>query len=161
MNRGAVLSRCGKYRYLLTRVWDADLPAMVFVMLNPSTADDLTDDPTIRRCVSFAKREGCGSIEVVNLFAFRSTDPYKLYKLTRAEAVGPQNDRAIEHAAYRRARRGGLIIAAWGAHGGVHERAGQVASTLRSFGALCLGKTKEGHPRHPLYLSGRTRLEPL
>lgn len=73
--RGAVISDDGRYRYRLWRTWAPELPRMAWIMLNPSTADAEVDDPTIRRCVGFAKREGCGGIEVVNLYAYRSTDP--------------------------------------------------------------------------------------
>ena len=149
---GAVVSDCGKYRYRLTRRW-SDGPTLTFVMLNPSTADADFDDPTIRRCVNFAKREGCGGLLVVNLFAFRATDPKNLP--TGEDRFGPLNHQYMD-AAIRVTD--GPVIAAWGLGGAdagaaVIERYGDAMS--------CLGKTKDGHPRHPLYVKKDAPLAPL
>jgi hypothetical protein len=151
----AVLSECGLYRYRLSRVWNPQLGRVVFVMLNPSTADASRDDPTIRRCIGFAKLWGFGSIEVVNLYAFRSTDPAGL--LTASDAIGPDNDRHIEEAC----RAAGLIVCAWGTKGGM--RAGMVALRLAhlGFAMKCLGKTQQGHPKHPLYVPSAAELIPF
>ncbi|MBI1416966.1 MAG: DUF1643 domain-containing protein [Limimaricola sp.] len=143
----AVYSTCGRYRLSLTRDWGPGRAA-VFVMLNPSTASEATDDPTIARCTGFARALGAGGMEVVNLFAFRATHPRDL---RRAEdPVGPDNDAAILSAAAR----AGWLICAWGIHGTLHGRGTEVAALLRAAGhrPQVLGLTKDGHPRHPLYL---------
>lgn len=154
----AILSDCGKYRYLLSRKL-SDQPEsfkpILFIMLNPSTADAVIDDPTIRRCVAFAKREGCSYMSVVNLFALRATDPKELEHAK--DSVGPDNDmwlsRQIE------LHRSGLIIAAWGSSKFAGARAAEVQSKFGPF--RCLGKTKSGAPRHPLYLRTDAALQNL
>ncbi|MBA4187570.1 MAG: hypothetical protein C0467_06080 [Planctomycetaceae bacterium] len=151
LERSATISPCGLYRYDLKRTWDVELPTLVFCMLNPSTADGKEDDSTIIRCVGFAKQWGYGSIVVVNLFAFRSTDPNGLK--TAADPVGPENDSYIlEHA------RGRTVIAAWGMTaitaklGAIRLRPAAVEKILAGFGKVrCLGLTKAGQPKHPLY----------
>src|SRR3989449_11540410 len=115
MRTDACFSRCGTYRYALWRRWAAG-PQVLFVMLNPSTADAQRDDPTIRRCIGFARRWGCGGIEVVNLFALRATDPRRL-RYTR-DPVGPEN---VAHLA-RAAGRASLVGAAWGADPAARSR---------------------------------------
>lgn len=144
---GAWLSDCGLYRYALWRVWDASLPLLVVCMLNPSTADGLANDPTIRRNIAFTKRDGFGGILVVNLCAFRSTDPANLK--TAGDAFGPLNEFAV----YQAAQIGGTVLVAWGA---AKINPMFVLERFRSAGArvVCLGKTKDGHPRHPLYVRG-------
>ena len=157
MNRDATISECGKFRYWLSRIWNADLPPLLFVMLNPSTADALVDDATIRRCVNFAKAEGCyGGIDVVNLFAFRATDPADLRRA--GYPVGPDNDQYIEQAA----RRAGAVCVAWGVMTAGDERVQQVMPLLRRAGhePQCLHITKSGYPGHPLYLASRLKLRP-
>lgn len=152
---GAVISACGKYRYRLGRTWDAALRPACFVMLNPSTADATEDDPTIRRCIGFAKSWGCGGIVVVNLFAYRATDPKQLLKA--ADPVGPDNDEHIRAAVVECHP----VVAAWGVHGVLRQRDGRVKWLLERWGVLpkCLGKTKDGrHPRHPLYVRADTAL---
>jgi hypothetical protein len=153
MTSGATISDCGIYRYKLWRTWDGTLPPVTFVMLNPSTADHERDDPTIRRCLDFARRWGCGSLRVVNLFALRSPDPAALR--TAADAVGPENDGTILEACGA-----GLTVAAWGAHPFAVRRVRRVLELLNGAGARlrCLGVTKEGHPRHPLYVKGDVTL---
>jgi hypothetical protein len=158
IERTARISECGTYRYWLTRGWDDTRPALLFVMLNPSTADASIDDPTIRRCVGFARRDGYGSVAVANLFAYRATDPKAL--LTCADAVGPLNDQYLGMALTERARRGLPTVAAWGAH----APAGRVADVLAiapDADWRCLGVTKAGAPRHPLYVRGDQPLEGL
>jgi hypothetical protein len=156
---GAVLSPDGVYRYTLTRVWNVGLPLAMFVMLNPSTADATVDDRTIGRCREFAAREGCGGIIVVNLFALRSTDPAGLR--THPDPVGPDN---AHYMALALGQNPAVVIAAWGAHPFAAHRAGAVAMVLdqqlavRRLRLKCLGVTKAGHPRHPLYVNGRTPL---
>ncbi len=147
MKGTADFSRCGVYRYGLTRRW-ADGESVLWIMLNPSTADADVLDPTIRRCVGFSQAWGFGGLEVVNLYAIRSTDPDRIY--TDADPIGDRNDQAIG-AAVARCR---LVIAAWGVHGAHNDRGGSTARMLRAYGTelYCLGVTKDGHPRHPLYL---------
>jgi hypothetical protein len=146
----AVLSPGGSYRYLLSREWDEALPRCLFIMLNPSTADATQDDPTIRRCIGFAKAWGYGTLDVCNLFAWRATDPKALLKV--ADPVGPENDAHI-----RRAAAGaGLVVCAWGNHGMLMLRGKAVNDLLRREGiaSSCLGVTGTGQPKHPLYLRG-------
>lgn len=151
----AVMDRSRTYRYLLTRIWDTSTAPMVWIMLNPSTADALSDDPTIRRCLSFARREKCGGIVVVNLFGLRSTDPRALRD--HADPVGPHNDVFLRHAAAL-----GPVVAAWGAGGAMGDRAETVTRALTDAGVplKALGVTSTGQPRHPLYLPGNTVLAP-
>lgn len=153
----ATISECGQYRYVLKRRIPSILRwvrPMLFVMLNPSTADAVQDDPTIRRCLGFATREGCTELTVVNLFALRSADPKKL--LTHPDPIGPENDKHIQEQIMR--HRNGFMIAAWGAHPFAKKRAEQVKA-MGNF--HCLGKTKNGDPRHPLYVKGDTQLAAL
>ena len=144
MIRRAAFSRCGTYRYALWRRWDESRPHVLFVALNPSTADDRKDDPTIRRCIGFARDWGYGGLAVANLFAFRATLPAVLRE-ARAP-VGPRNDRWLA----RLAGETGLVVAAWGAYGRLADRAAEVAPWLGD--CHCLGLTAGGAPRHPLYV---------
>jgi hypothetical protein len=153
IDRGAVVSRCQRYRYKLTRSWDDKLPVVAFVGLNPSTADAHIDDPTVRRCVGFARDWGYGTLILVNLFALRSTDPCRLY--AAAGPIGPENDRWLRLAE----ESADVVVAAWGVHGDLHGRGREVRLLFRTL--MCLGRTREGHPRHPLYLSKDTPLEVL
>lgn len=150
LRRTAHISPCGLYRYRLTREW-SDTAPLPFVMLNPSTADADLDDPTIRRCMGFARREGAGGIVVVNQFAFRATDPDALR--TAADPHGPENDAALAEAAREAAAAGMPIVCAWGTHGG---RSNRHITIIQASGVrlVCLGVTKDGHPRHPLYVRG-------
>ena len=134
------------YRWSLWRSWSstADQRACTFVMLNPSTADGRRDDPTIRRCVGFASREGFTGIHVVNLFALRATDPAKLKMVP--DPVGPANDSVILDAV----RSSEFIVAAWGQHGPLFGRDEAVLRLLEGHRIWCLGTTKKGQPRHPL-----------
>jgi hypothetical protein len=151
MNGHAEFSPDRAYRYLLTRQW-GDGPTFVVVGLNPSTADERVDDPTIRRCVGFAKREHCGALAMVNLFAKRATDPADLYR-TR-DPVGPENDHWLAEVlganhAFR--------VAAWGANKGTERRETRLRQIVADGATVaqplfCLGLTKKGSPKHPLYL---------
>lgn len=152
-DRGAIISPCGRYRYNLWRVWDHDLPRVLWVMLNPSTADAEMDDPTIRKCVGFARRWGFGSIEVVNLFAWRCTDPRDLPG--DESANGPDRDRYWLEAAGR----ANLTVAGWGAHVSYGPTIGKAMSTFADMD--CLGFTASGQPRHPLMLGYATDKVPL
>jgi hypothetical protein len=145
------------HRYLLTRTWDPGRPVVTWVMLNPSTADAFTDDATIRRCRGFAIRESAGGIAVVNLFAYRATDPAGLR--AAAGPVGELNDTYIRDACPP----GRLVIAAWGAHSLAAGRGAAVAAMLAAAGVRlhCLGTTSHGHPRHPLYVKAAAPLVPF
>jgi hypothetical protein len=121
----------------------------MFIGLNPSTANELEDDPTIRRCMKFAHSWGYGSLVMANLFAFRSTDPENL--TTAPDPIGPENDRFLSTLSSE----AGIIVAGWGVNGTLMDRAEHVLNLLRQAGKEihCLGVTKHGLPRHPLYLS--------
>lgn len=159
---GAVLSDDGVYRYALTRRWGQG-KALLWIMLNPSTADADNDDATIRRVIGFSKAWGYPGADVVNLFALRSRDPRELW--SHPDPIGPDNDRVIWTAALRAPR----IVCAWGAHGrrnvGHASNVGRddaVLAILRralAKGAWCLGRTKSGAPVHPLRLRASTQLE--
>lgn len=158
MLRDAILDARRRYRYLLVREWDENGKRVAFVLLNPSTADASQDDPTIRRCIGLAKTSGFGSLAVVNLFAFRSTDPGRLAKAR--DPIGPDNDNYILNACTSAQ----LTIAAWGNHGRLQERGRAVCALLATVPLFCFGKTDRGEPRHPLYLRQSTafqRYEPL
>jgi hypothetical protein len=154
--RSALLSPCGRFRYRLGRRW-ADGPALLFAMLNPSTADADQDDATIRRCIRFAQQEGYAAIEVVNLFAFRATDPKDLRRA--GYPVGPENDAHIEAAA----RETGKACLAWGANVAGLERPQVVIPLLRRAGAelFVLRMTRSAYPQHPLMLPSSCRLQPF
>lgn len=143
--RLAVFDPAHTYRYLLEHRWAVAAP-MVLVMLNPSTADATREDPTMRRALRFARREGCGGLIVVNLFALRATDPAGL--AAHPDPVGPDNDQILCAAAGR----GTPVVAAWGAHGTLHARDRAVLRLLAPARLWCLGLTAGGQPRHPLYL---------
>lgn len=152
-----------RYRYALGRMWWEESPVLVVAGLNPSTADAQKDDPTIRRLVAFAKRDRFGSLIVVNAFALRATDPLELVAaIGRGEdPVGPLNDEVITIAA-----RGPMlarVVAAWGAppRKELRHRLQAMRSWSRRGRWLCFGRTKEGHPRHPLYLPATAPLVEL
>ena len=144
----AVYSPCETYRYALTRRW-AEGPGVLWIMLNPSTADERKNDPTIERCDRRSRAMGAGAYRIVNLFAYRATDPAAL---KRAEAPeGPRNARAVLGGC----RWADRIICGWGVHG-AHRGAGDrwTARLIKQgFALQTLGQTKDGHPRHPLYVS--------
>lgn len=170
---GAHISACGKYRYSLWREWRGthdpknwrwfgardgagepigEPKACLFIMLNPSTADGTTDDPTIRRCVGFAKTWNYERLEVVNLFAYRATDPQKVLALSADEAIGPENQESVEDAI----RDAGIVVCAWGAHGSYLGQDETVLGWCNGAKTFALGVTKAGNPRHPLYLRAAT-----
>ncbi|WP_337054989.1 DUF1643 domain-containing protein [Pseudoxanthomonas sp. USHLN014] len=150
--RDAMVSPCGRYRYSLGRAGLLGSGTVLFVMLNPSTADADVDDPTIRRCVSFAAGWGFNRLEVANLFAFRATDPVAM--LNAFDPIGPENNAHLLAAAARADR----IVCAWGVNGRHLQRAGRVRAMLTGAGHRLhhLGLTKDGHPKHPLYLAAAT-----
>jgi len=147
----AVYSPCERYRYALTRDWGAG-PRVLFVMLNPSTATETQNDPTVERCERRARALGYGGFRVCNIFAFRATDPRDMR--AAADPVGPANDAAIVEGAARAA----CVVCAWGTHGAHLGRGAAVERLLRGTGRPLahLGLTKDGHPRHPLYVGYAT-----
>ncbi len=145
---GATYSPCRAYRYRLWRAWAPEARRIVWIMLNPSTADHLgNNDPTIERCERRSVAWGYGRMEVVNLFALRSPCPAALR--SAEDPVGPDNDRTIRRALAR----ADAILCAWGALGTQRGRAGAVIALLAGKPLLCLGTTLGGHPAHPLYLA--------
>jgi hypothetical protein len=149
VNTDAFISRCGRYRYALWRRW-APGAQVLFVMLNPSTADQQKDDPTIRRCIGFAVSWGYGALAVGNLFAFRTPSPSILRQA--AHPVGRANDRWLRRLAAESSR----VIAAWGNQGSFLGRDAQVCGFLGPLYALSV--TQQGQPRHPLYVPNGTDL---
>ena len=167
---GAVFSQDRRYRYRLWRQWGDGNSRVAFLMLNPSTADDITDDPTIRKCVGFAKQwsqqaygPSFGAVDVVNLFAWRSTDPDGL--LVAVDPVGPDNDAAIRLVLGNVQR----IVYAWGRHSprvramvsGRLAGLGWVGRTRPGCDIVTLGRCGDGSPRHPLMRPYATQLEPV
>ncbi len=144
----AVYSDCERYRYTLRREWDSGARRVTFVMLNPSTATEVQNDPTVERCERRARAMGYGAFQVVNIFAFRATDPADMRRA--GDPIGPANDAAILQAAAWADR----IICAWGTHGAHMGRGAQVAQMLLAQGHLLhhLGLAKGGAPKHPLYI---------
>jgi hypothetical protein len=145
---GAILSSCNLYRYWLWRIWDRAKPLLVWVMLNPSTADANVNDPTILACIDFAKRNGYGGFIVVNLFGWRATNPAELQKVI--DPVGPENDSFIFEALSKADR----IVCAWGAHRFARSRAREVLDvmTLAGLEVMALQINQDGSPKHPLYV---------
>ena len=152
----AVYSECARYRYALSRVWDPAGEKALFVMLNPSTATEVQNDPTVERCERRARTLGFGGFRVTNIFAWRDTDPRKMR--AAPDPVGPDNDAAIRAGADWADR----VICAWGSHGAHLDRGAAVEALLRATGAPLehLGLTKHGHPRHPLYIAYTRMPEP-
>ncbi len=145
----AIYSDCEKYRYSLTRIWDPAGRKALFVMLNPSTATEVQNDPTVERCERRARALGFGAFQVTNIFAWRDTDPRKMR--AAVDPVGPENDAAILEGV----QWADQVIAAWGTHGAHLERGPTVETLLRNTGhpLFHLGLTKDGHPKHPLYIA--------
>ena len=145
----ALYSDCEKYRYELSRVWDNNGDKALFVMLNPSTATEIQNDPTVERCERRARTLGFGAFRVCNIFAYRATDPRDMRAQT--DPVGPENDAAIARAAEWADR----VICAWGTHGAHLQRGVAVEHMLRGQPKPLyhLGLSKQGHPKHPLYIA--------
>jgi hypothetical protein len=159
--RRCEFSPCRRYRYTLWREWPSTSlnpcprwnQYLMVIGLNPSTADEIINDPTIRRCIGFAQRWGFGALCMTNIFAWRDTLPENMKRA--ADPVGPDNDRWL----MRCAEGAGMIIAAWGVHGAHIGRADDVRRMVRRL--HCLGTTREGHPKHPLYLRSNTEPVPF
>jgi hypothetical protein len=156
----AVFSPDEKYRYLLSRMWDGTKPIVTFIMLNPSTATETVNDPTIERCQRRAKMMGMGGLMVVNLFGLRSTDPEVLYKSD--DPIGDENNSYILHAV----KESDMVVCGWGKHatlGGRFDRAAIVMGMIRAAGRapLALKLNKDGSPSHPLYIGYKVQPKPL
>lgn len=153
LQSGAVFDRSGVYRYWLWREWEVTLPRLSFVMLNPSTADADRNDPTIRRCIQFAHSWGYGAVDVVNLFAFRATQPQILRQVKAP--IGRENNRHLQAVCDR----ADAIVLAWGNWGTLYERDRAVLNLLGGQNLFCLGVTRSNQPRHPLYVRGDTQMQ--
>jgi hypothetical protein len=154
IERRATCSRDGRFRYSLVRRWSPG-PSVAWVMLNPSTADATRDDATIRRCIALSRSWGFAALEVVNLFALRSTDPRAL--ADAADPVGPRNDRATRRALGR----ANAVVAAWGVPPRALRGRAEAVRPLLPPGTGCVGVTTGGQPRHPLYVRAGACLVPL
>lgn len=145
-------SPCRRYRFSWKLTWDDALPPCQFIGLNPSTADETGPDPTVRRCIAFAKALGCGHLVMMNLFSFRATDPQVMK--AEPDPVGPLYDDMLVAYSKLTVRHGGIVIAAWGTHGEHMGRGDRVRELLRDIPLHYLQLTKDGYPGHPLYLKG-------
>lgn len=151
--RETIFSPCRQYRYTLWRSIQGSTSngVVAFIGLNPSTADETLNDPTIRRCIGFARSWGYGEMCMINIFAYRATDPNMMK--AQSDPTGPDNDRHL----LTTAKEAALVVAAWGTHGVHRERGGKICSQiLRDIKLHHLGLTKDGHPKHPLYLRADT-----
>jgi hypothetical protein len=147
----AVISEDKQYRYLLTRIWDNDKPMINFIGLNPSTADQVDNDPTMRRCINFAKAWGYGGLYMTNLFAYRTSKPKELFKVQ--QPIGVENDNYLIETGKKVKK----VVFAWGASGSFLNRDKQVFDIISKGYYIAL--TKENHPRHPLYLKSDLKLK--
>jgi hypothetical protein len=152
---GATFSPCGRYRYLLWRAW-SDGPRAVWIMLNPSTADENAEDPTIRRCIGFTRSWGLSGLFILNAFALRSTDPKALYGAE--DPAGPLNDVFLRVGGWRALNEKAPIVCAWGTHAQRLGGAARVLAVLRHRPLSCLGRNRDGSPKHPLYLPASSEL---
>ncbi len=152
----AIYSDCEGYRYALTRTWDPGGTRVMFVMLNPSKATEVQNDPTVERCERRARALGFGALQVTNIFAWRETNPHLMKKAH--DPIGPENDATLRAGADWADQ----IIAAWGTHGAHLGRGPAVARLLQATGKplLALGVSKDGHPKHPLYIAYRQQPQP-
>lgn len=151
MKTDAKFSKCRKYRYALWRTWDDTKPLVMIIGLNPSTADETENDPTITRCINFAKSWGYGGVCMANLFAFRATEPNDMK--ASPEPVGLDNDAWL----VKLSKEADIVVAAWGNHGSFLKRSNIVKDALSSLYFIKMNKS--GEPAHPLYL--KSNLKPL
>ena len=148
--KNATFSSCRKYRYSLSRIWDKKKKYVLFIGLNPSTANEEEDDPTIRRCVNYSKDWGYGGFIIVNLFAYRTALPSNLKKVKYP--IGSENDKYI----VTLSKKADITVAAWGNNGSLYSRDKQVLNLVPSL--MCLKINKSGQPAHPLYLKKGLKL---
>ncbi|MGB1140967.1 MAG: DUF1643 domain-containing protein [Halioglobus sp.] len=153
MKNTASLSRCRRYRFALWRTWDDTMPYAMFIGLNPSTADETTDDPTLVRCMNFARTWGYGGVCMANLFAFRATDPLDMK--AAEDPVGRRNNHWLK----KLAADAGIVIAAWGNDGAYMDRAERVKALVPDL--YCLKMNRTGQPAHPLYQPATRRPVPI
>ena len=150
---GAVFSDCRKFRYALWRMWDGDKPIVMIIGLNPSTADEKVNDPTITRCISFARSWGYGGVCVTNLFGFRTTSPTHLK--AHHDPIGKENDAWV----HEMAKEAAIKVAAWGNHGKFLNRSLEILPSLDQL--HCIKMNKSGEPAHPLYLKAELKPVPM
>ncbi|WP_104761721.1 DUF1643 domain-containing protein [Helicobacter cetorum] len=153
MKRSADLSTCRKYRYALYRIWNETRSYAMFIGLNPSTADEVNDDNTIRRCIDFARNWDFGGLVMVNLFAYRTTYPCELFK--QDDPIGKDNDKKI----IELAKNAGIVVGAWGNNGSHRNRSMEVKKLISNLHYLKLNKS--GEPTHPLYIPKTTMPKPF
>jgi hypothetical protein len=152
-------SRCvwagknNQYRYVLKRTWDKTKPKIAFIGLNPSTANEKVDDNTVRKCITVARRDGFGEIAMLNIYAYRSTDPFALKD--HPDPTGELNDKHI----YEECETSSKIVVAWGNHA-TDDRHQTLLNLLGGFDLWCFAKNKDGKPKHPLYVSNKAPLIP-
>ena len=150
---GAVFSDCRKFRYALWRMWDGNKPLVMIIGLNPSTADEKVNDPTITRCISFARSWGYGGVCVTNLFGFRATSPTRLK--AHHDPIGKENDAWV----HEMAKEATIKVAAWGNHGKFLNRSLEILPSLDQL--HCIKMNKSGEPAHPLYLKAELKPVPM
>ena len=155
MLRTASFSRCGRYRYSLTRIWDESRPGVLLIGLNPSKADAQQDDPTIRRCIGLARSWGFGRFVIVNLFALCSPSPAVLRAVD--DPIGPRSNRVIR----TKAQLADQVVLMWGNHGRLYGRDQAVLDLLPELPLHCIGQTAVGAPRHLLYARRDAALQPF
>lgn len=153
MNTSAIISNCGQYRYELHRIWDEEKPLVLFIGINPSTADATNDDNTSRICMNYAKRWGYGGLLLGNLFAYRSTKQSAIFSVL--DPIGAQNDLSLQKLQSEAA----LVVCAWGNQGTYKNRDKDVLAFIKN--PHCLRKLKSGSPCHPLYKSATLQPVPL
>jgi len=155
-NSGAIFSRDGHYRFELWRNWGTG-KKLAFIGLNPSTADEIRSDPTVTRCINYAKRDGYGGMVMLNIFALRSTDPTRLLD-NDIDPVGADNDRAIRK--WLKRHPDVLAVACWGNHRSIGSRGVEIVTMAHRLlhPLRCLGLNQNGSPKHPLYLRGDTEI---
>ncbi|MGN7300360.1 DUF1643 domain-containing protein [Ferdinandcohnia sp. SAFN-114] len=156
MKRRAIFDPSRTYRYSMSRIWDESKKKIVFIMLNPSIANETADDNTTKKCITFAKKFGYGSLEIINLFAYVATDYNELKNLSREVAIGKENIDYI----IRAVNSADKIVAAWGENGTIHQRNKDIENLLRGYDIDCLKVTARGFPSHPLFLSYKCELIP-
>lgn len=156
---GATFSSCGKYRYKLWRIWDSSRPMVAFCMLNPSTADETKNDPTVERCQQRAEHMGYGGLFVINIFAYRSTDPKELKKVE--DPIGAMNNLYIVDVA----QISDMVVCGWGKHGSMNGRGEEVLEILKHWVSKkqvrALRLNRDGSPAHPLYIGYDVRPVPI
>ena len=150
MQSSALFSECRTYRYALWRIWDESLESILFIGLNPSTADETHNDPTISRCINFAQQWGYGGLCMANLFAYCASNPRDMLKVV--DPIGIDNDQIL----FNLAKDAGLVVAAWGNKGSFMGRSDYIARSLENL--MCLKINKSGEPAHPLYLKSSSDL---